>query len=407
MSGAESNAPNYRMLLSRFSGSGQWERALETAREWLAVDPENARAHMAAGQALLNLKRYAEADPHLRRALAGEPNNSAAHRFMSIAHFHANRFKEADEEVQTAISLSPEDHYNWYHLAWMFYRQGDKASARKYAERARELDPRDADVVNLLALCAPSDPASAALRLRQYEEALELDPENAQVHNNIGAYHLNVTRNFELAEAWFRRALFFDPSLKTARRNLFLTIKHRDKVYRILCAPRDWLLQGVGLMRKTRRQSLFVWLLMIPLWVFAFRFVLGGLVLWCLLVWPMMKVYEFLTIGDLGHHAGGVGSRRGGFLGYRKWPVNVRLGIFGVCLVSFWTVVMVAGFYWYQSKDDKDDTASVLGGLMIVGALVFFLIWQLRKMVRQSRAKNFSRKRAKRVAKMLKTMDSR
>jgi tetratricopeptide (TPR) repeat protein len=395
------------MLLSRFSGSGQWDRALETAREWLAVDPENSRAHMAAGQALLNLKRYAEADPHLRRALAGEPNNSAAHRFMSIAHFHANRFKEADEEVQTAISLSPEDHYNWYHLAWMFYRQGDKVSARKYVERARELDPRDADVVNLLALCAPSDKASAALRLRQYEEALALDPENAQVHNNIGAYHLNVTRNFQLAEEWFRRALFFDPSLKTARRNLFLTIKHRDKVYRVLCAPRDWLLQVFGFMGRTRKSNPALYILaLIPVWIFAFRYFIAGLMLWCLLVWPMVKVYEFLTIGDLRHHAGEVGSRRGGFLGYRKWPVNVRMGIFGVCLVAFWTTVVVTGFYWYQSKD-PDSTVGLIGAFLIVGFVVFFLIWQLRKMVRQSRVKSLSRKRAKRMAKMLKTMDSR
>ncbi len=61
------------MLILRFSGSGQWDRMLETAREWLAGDPESVRAHMAAGQALLNLKRYAEAESHLRRGLASEP----------------------------------------------------------------------------------------------------------------------------------------------------------------------------------------------------------------------------------------------------------------------------------------------------------------------------------------------
>src|ERR1700744_4435851 len=105
MSVAESNAPNFRLLISRFTASGQWERALDTAREWIAADPENSRAHLAAGPALLNLKRYPEADSHLRRALASEPGNAVAHRFMSIAHFHLNRFKEADEEIQKAISL--------------------------------------------------------------------------------------------------------------------------------------------------------------------------------------------------------------------------------------------------------------------------------------------------------------
>jgi tetratricopeptide (TPR) repeat protein len=404
MSAGESNAPNYRVLISRFSASGQWDRVLDTAREWIATDPENARAHLAAGQALLNLKRYPEADSFLRRALAGEPQNSVAHRFMSIAHFHGRRFKEADEAIQKAISLSPEDHYNWYHLAWMFYRQGDRLSARKYAERARELDPRDADVVNLLALCAPSEGVDSAQKLRQYEDALELDPENAEVHNNIGAYHLNVTRDFAAAEEYFRRALFFDPAMKTARGNLFLAIKHRDRLYQILCLPRDGLLQGFSLMRKARRKGFLVYLLLLPVWVVAFRFLLAGLILWGLLVWPMVKVYEFLTVGDIRAHAGEVGSRRGGFLGYRRWPVRVRLSIFAACLVSFWAAL--AGVFFYgRSSAEHEDTADLIGGLLIAGAIMFFVFLGLRRMVRESRAKSLTRKRARRMAGILETAD--
>jgi tetratricopeptide (TPR) repeat protein len=404
MSAGESNAPNYRILISRFSASGQWDRVLETARDWVAADPENARAHLAAGQALLNLKRYPEADPFLRRALAGEPQNSVAHRFISIAHFHGGRFKEADEAIQKAISLSPEDHYNWYHLAWMFYRQGDRLSARKYAERARQLAPRDADVVNLLALCAPSGGAASEQKLRQYEAALELDPENAEVHNNIGAYHLNVTRDFVAAEECFRRALFFDPALKTARANLFLAVKHRDRVYQVICVPRDGLLQGFSMMRRARKKGFLVYLLLLPVWILAFRFLLAALILWCLLIWPMGKVYEFLTIGDIRAQAGEVGSRRGGFLGYRRWPVRVRLSIFAVCLVSFWAAVAGAVFYG-RSSAETEDTADLIGGLLIAGVIMFFVFLGLRRMVRESRVKSLARKRARRMAGILETAD--
>jgi tetratricopeptide (TPR) repeat protein len=402
MSEGQSNAPNYRILISRFSASGQWDRVLETARDWIAADPENARAHLAAGQALLNLKRYPEADPFLRRALAGEPQNSVAHRFISIAHFHGGRFKEADEAIQKAISLSPEDHYNWYHLAWMFYRQGDRASARKYAERARQLAPRDADVVNLLALCAPSGGAASEQKLRQYKEALELDPENAEVHNNIGAYHLNVTRDFVAAEECFRRALFFDPALKTARANLFLAIKHRDRVYQVICVPRDGLLQGFSMMRRARKKGFLVYLLLLPVWILAFRFLLAALILWCLLIWPMGKVYEFLTIGDIRAQAGEVGSRRGGFLGYRRWPVRVRLSIFAVCLVSFWAALDWVYFYG-ESSTARSDTAVMLGGIGIVTVLRIFVFVQLPAMIERKRARNLSRLRTRRMAGILET----
>jgi Flp pilus assembly protein TadD len=405
MSEAGLNAPNYRMLISRFSGSGQWDRTLETAREWLASDPANSRAHLAAGQALLNLKRYPEAEPHLRQALAAEPGNSTAHRFISIAHFHNRHFKEADEAIQKAISLAPHDHYNWYQLAWMFYRNGDKASAAKYAEKARALDPLDADVINLLALCTPDDPASAGRQLRQYERALALDPENADAHNNIGAYHLNVTRDYAAAEASFRRSLFFNPASKTARKNLFLTIKHRDSVYRLLSLPRDLLLRCFRFMSQTRRRNIGLYIVMLPLWIFGVRFVLGGLILWCLLIWPMVKVYEFLTVGDIRARAGEIGSRRGGFLGYRKWPVRVRLSIFAGCLVSFWA--LVAWLVVREATSSKvagenpEDEFAMAGGFLLVAAVVFLLLWQLRRMVQDSRAKSYARKRAKRMDGML------
>lgn len=402
MNGAGANVPNYRMLISRLTASGQWDRVLETAREWLSADADNSRAHLAAGQALLNLKRYAEADPHLQQALAREPGNSTAYRFMSIAHFHQKRFKQADEAIQKAISLSPEDYYNWYHLAWMFYRQGDHASAAKYAQRARELNPRDADIVNLLALCTPNDPALAAQKLRQYEAALELDPENAEVHNNIGAYHLNVTRNFALAEEWFRRALFFNPASQTARSNLFIAIKHRDQFYRLLRMPRDGLLQGFSFMRKARKKSVWIYFLLLPLWIVAFRFIIAGLILWCLLVWPLIKVYEFLTIGDIRARAGEVGSRRGGFLGYRKWPLRARLSIFGVCLLCFWgTLVWI--FCAKTDNSNRDDVAAGAFGVFIALFLLYLLFAKLRAATMESRAKKYSRQRAKRMGPLLNT----
>jgi uncharacterized protein (DUF736 family) len=54
----ERTSPDYRILLSRLVDGRQWDRALATAREWLAADPENPDANLVAGQALINLKRH-------------------------------------------------------------------------------------------------------------------------------------------------------------------------------------------------------------------------------------------------------------------------------------------------------------------------------------------------------------
>src|SRR5262249_14956395 len=158
--------------------------------------------------------------------------------------------------IRKAISLDPNDAFHWYHLALMCYRQRDRASAKKFGSRALELSPRNADIMNLVAMCEPGDPENPQHKLTQYYAALELDPENAAIHNNIGAHHLDVTHDYHTAEDCFRRALFFDPSCKTYRTNLFVTLKHRDPIYRALRAPKDFLLRSSSLAGKTRQQNI-------------------------------------------------------------------------------------------------------------------------------------------------------
>ena len=391
--------PNYQILISRFTSSSQWDRALETAREWLARDPENTRAHFTAAQALINLKRYSDAEPHLARVLAGNPENDTAHRFMSIVQFHQKKFSAADESIHKALSLDPNDAYHWYHLAWMAHKQGDAASAMKYAEKARQLSPRNPDVINLLALCTPNDPANNARILQQYHEALEIEPENPEVHNNIGVYRLDVEKNYATAEECFRRALFFDPSLKVARTNLFVALKHRDTVYRVLCWPKDFIFSIFAFIRERRRQSIWLYLLILPLWILAFRFVLGGLALWFMVVWPMVKAYEYLTIGDIRARAGEIGAKRGGVLGYRRWPLRLRLALFGALLISFWGGMAFLGRQ-NEVFNSGENGQAWLGFIIFAGLLILLAFW-LRAKWRKGQIRFHTRRRTKQIDRLL------
>lgn len=324
--------PNFAILTNRFLSSSQWDRALETALEWLAQEPVNPRAHLAAGQSLVNLERYHEAESHLLESLKGKPGSGLAWHCLSIVQFNQKRLGAADESAQKAISLNPNNAFHWYHLAWMLYKQGDLPQALKYAEKARQLDPRNASILNMVTLCSPKDRANVSRRLEQYHEALALNPESAEIHNNIGVHHLNFG-DPAAAEASFRRALFFKPAMNVARKNLFLVLKRRDKVYRALCAPRDLVLAMFWRRRHNWRLYL---LLVLPVTFFVFQYFVALLGLWCLFVWPMVKAYEYLTIGDLRARAGDIGAKRGGLFNYRRWPSKLRLGLFALLLAVFW-----------------------------------------------------------------------
>ena len=326
----ESPSQRYSTLLNRLIGSRDWPRALDISRAWLSEDPENAQAHLAAGQALVNLERHAEASPHLTKALAAAPNYAFAHRLASVVCFRLKNYPKADEHIQRAIELQPNDAAHWYHLAWMRYRHGALDIAARHAHRALELSPDDSHIFNLLALCQRGD---GKARHGHYLRALELDPENGTVHNNLGIYHLNVDRNFAEAEACFRRALQIDPRDQTAQQNLFTALKHRSRVYQALRLPLT-LVEKVSWGRGDR--SMLTRAGLLALWFVAGKIFWGILILWGALLFPLQKAYEYLTLGDIRAKAGMPGARRGGLLGYRKWPFAARLGVFAVLVVAFW-----------------------------------------------------------------------
>ncbi len=382
--------------------AGQWDRSLSTSMEWLSKEPENVRAHRVAAQSLINLDRTGEAGKHLEKVLTGNPNDDFAHRLMAMVQFREGKFRLADESIHKAISLDPTDAYNWHQLAHMSYRQGDLATARKSIARARELNPRNADILNLAILCEPkgNGPDAAGQKIQQFKEALELDPENANLYNNMGTQYLDQLKDYPKAEECFRRGLSLEPKSKTIRKNLLVTVKKRDVVYRTLCAPRDWLYEAINFFRRQRQRGVLVYLLMIPLWLLAVRYILAGLILWFALVWPLMRVYEYLTIGDIRARAGELGVRRGGFLGYRQWPVKARLSIFALFLVLFWGGIAWISVDAYQKGNEESAPLSL--GLVLFGLVVFFgaigfLVYIVRSKIKKGSEARAARRRARKM----------
>jgi tetratricopeptide (TPR) repeat protein len=380
-------AQQYQMMLQRFIGSRQWDRALEVARDWLAQEPDNTEAHLAAGQALVNMKQFAAAQRHIEKVIAARPNMSFAFRLASIASQNLHKANEAEEYIQRAIELSPMDAMNWYQLALMRYRQGALQSAENHARRALALQPDSADTINLIAICQRGNPET---QYNQYLKALELDPENAVVHGNIGVYHLGK-KDYVRAEACFRRALQLDPTNQVAQRNLFETLRQRDPVYRVMTWPRR-LLYGASWLRRDRAMAARVGLLL--LWLAAGQAFFWALAGWLLLVLPLVKAYEWMTISDLKSRAGVVGARRGGLFGFHRWPLMARLGLFGALVAAFWGGVYVL---WADKVLDLDQIV-IVGVTAILGLYASRLFRWVSARQRRAAASRAERKFQKKAA---------
>ena len=162
----------------------RYAEALATYREVLEIDPEHTRAQAAVGQTLFALERYEEALEALRAAAALPPDPSQAGRLQGLM-------------GRAALEL------------------GRSEEAAHHFERALQLDPRNAEALDYLAL--------VRFRQQRYETALdlyrrlvEIRPDNAQAHANMGATLYYLGRLEEAARS-FEHALSLVPGLATAR----------------------------------------------------------------------------------------------------------------------------------------------------------------------------------------------
>ena len=338
----------YSTLLWRLTSSGQWERVLAVAGDWLAEEPDAADAHQAAGQALVNLHRHEPALTHLGRVLAARPGNGFVHRLASIASFHLGLFPRADSHIMEAIRLQPEDAMHWYHLALMGYKHRRYEAAAGHARRSLALSPDNADTINLLALCERQDPGQ---RRVHYQRALAIDPGNAVVHNNLGVYHLNETRDHRSAADCFRRALAINPADADAQRNLVLTFRLGDPLYRFLRFPQRFFVV-LSFRREVYTWRTAVWFaLCVFLGGMPFAILLGAYGAWLAGGLPLLKAYEAVTLPDLRERAGIPGARRGGPLRFWRWPRWVRvMGLFALYVAGAAGLVQAVERFGRQSS---------------------------------------------------------
>ena len=163
-------------------------------------------------------ERYAEALAVYRRVLETDPQYAPAYAGMGDTLFRLERHAEALEALTQAVTLRPDlpSAGRLYRLMGQAAQKlGRPQAAAEHYGRALEIDPGDAEAIDLL--------ASTWFGQRLYQEALnlygrlvEIDPDSAQTHANIGATLYYLGRVGEAIRS-YQHALSLNPSLESAR----------------------------------------------------------------------------------------------------------------------------------------------------------------------------------------------
>ena len=168
-------------------------------------------------------------------ALAAAPEEeraTAAAKFAEGAALKAQgKFDEALVAYRAAVAKDPEMSAAWFAVAYAEGKRSGKhteASIDAY-EHCIKLNPKHVSALNNLGwalhdLRKDFDRAEA-----MYRKAIELDPKDASAHYNLGNLLTNVRKDFDQAEAMYRKAIELDPKDADAHWDLSLLRERGDE----------------------------------------------------------------------------------------------------------------------------------------------------------------------------------
>jgi tetratricopeptide (TPR) repeat protein len=131
-----------RLLMVQGDRAGA--RAALTAAK--AADPKSLIADLSLVQLDALERNWDAAADKLKVLLAADPKNGAAHLWLGNVEVNRGNSKAAVEHFRAAIESNPDDSQALNNLAYLLLQQGGNSDeALKYAQRAQELQPDNAD----------------------------------------------------------------------------------------------------------------------------------------------------------------------------------------------------------------------------------------------------------------------
>jgi len=120
--------------------SGKYEEAIESCKQAIRIDPDDAYAHNNLGLAYAQLGKYEEAIKSYKQAIRIDPDLADPHYNLGLAYGESGKYKEAIESYKQAISIDPDAADAHYGLGLAYVDINDRDSALEQYEILKKLD---------------------------------------------------------------------------------------------------------------------------------------------------------------------------------------------------------------------------------------------------------------------------
>ena len=187
----------YNALGHFYYGNDRYAEAEFNFRRVTALDPDNSLAYNNLGAAQYMQGNYAAAAEAWEESVRIRPSNLVLSN-VGLAAYYAGNFAKAAEMQQRALVETPEDYRIWGRLGDAERQRGATAAAAeayaeamRFASRAVELNPSNAEALRYLSLYY-SHTGDNAAAIGAIEKVRELQPESSSTNYYASKVYLNA-----------------------------------------------------------------------------------------------------------------------------------------------------------------------------------------------------------------------
>ena len=285
-----------REIFYHWRRAGRNDRAIEAGLEALAFFPRDARLHSELGAAYMAVGEEAKAREHYKQSLAINPESARTRALLSMAELRRKMpsYARAEKGALDALAVDPDDYDAWKALAWTT-QMYDEEFAMQCNDRLLEIAP-ECEWVHMQRgqFLASFEGEEIAEGTAWVERALALAPDSAGIHLDAAEFFYRWGMDKKRARVHLATALTLDPEDKDARAWDDRMRLDRHWVALLLRFPLKVCSVAFDCVHKW--SDMKIWYLTWPIALMICIFILWGLVIWGITLFPVLKLFECLLI---------------------------------------------------------------------------------------------------------------
>lgn len=221
-------APGHEALAFVYFQDDQYEKAVDSARRAVELDPELERARYVLGSALYEIEAYEAAVSELQTLIEQEAGIPAAYVYSSRSLRALGREDEAMEALEEGLKIAHTTTALFGQIGFDSLSEVELEFAAKSLREEIAITPEEPENYNVLSLVLAKTGAHDEA-LEAVKTALELQPNAPHITDSLGTVRLY---RGELAEAIdaYREAIALDPDYPVYHYNLSLALRRRGDI---------------------------------------------------------------------------------------------------------------------------------------------------------------------------------